>query len=292
MKKLNLSVIRTDGGTQAREKLNQEVVSEYAEHMKEGDQFPPITVFHDGSEYWLADGFHRYFAIKANGLVSVDCDVKTGTLDDAILYAFSTEANGGNKRGLSMTSADYRNVILAMFRHPKWKEWSNSAIAKHVGVSKMTVGRIKNMMKPDEKEETKKKYVDRHGNESTIDTSKLATKRKQPVTKPDLSTEDPKQLLIDELTVKVGELTDTINYLVEENNLFRDKIAIGQWNSSEIEKIDAEERMADQANQIKALEAENQSLRDGRDTLMNRNAELSRTVKSLQNKLKKLEVQV
>jgi hypothetical protein len=290
MKKLNLNVIRLDGGTQAREKLNQEVVQEYSEHMKEGDLFPPVVVFHDGADYWLADGYHRYFATKANGLVSIECDVKTGTLDDAFLYAVSTEANGGNKRGLSMTAADYRKAILTMFRHPKWKEWTNAAIAKHVGVSKMTVGRVKKMMAPDQTEETPKKYVDKHGNESTIDTTKLATKRKEPTTKPDVTTADPKQEMIDELNVKIRELLDTINYLSEENTLMRDKIAIGQWDASEIEKIDAEERMEDLRKQNKALEAQLQSVIDGRDTMMNRNAELARANKTLQNRIKKYEL--
>ena len=176
-----------------------------------------------------------------------------------------------------------------MLRHPKWCEWTNAAIAKHVGVSKMTVGRIKNIMKPEESQDTKKKYVDRHGNESEIDTAKLATKRKVPTTKPDVSTFDPQQSKVDELNVKIGELTDTINTLADENSLLRDKISIGQWDASDIEKIDAEEVIEDLRNQVKTLEAENQSLRDGRDTYMNRNAELARTVKSLQNKLKKLE---
>jgi transposase len=287
MKKLNLNVIRTDGGTQAREKLNQETVREYSEHMKDGDVFPPVIVFHDGADYWLADGFHRYFATKGNGLVSIECEVKVGTLDDAILYAFG--ANGGSKRGLSLSHDDYRKIVLAMLRHPKWSEWTNAAIAKHVGVSKMTVGRIKNIMKPEEKPDTKKKYIDGHGNESVIDTSKLATKRKEPTTKPDVTTADPQQELVEELNVKIGELTDAINYLSEENTLMRDKIAIGQWDASEIEKIDAEETISDLRNQIKTLEAENKALRDGRDTYMNRNAELARTLKSLQTKLKKLE---
>ena len=56
MNMIDISAIRTDGGTQARLKLNKDVVKEYSEHMKDGDKFPPIIVFHDGSEYWLADG--------------------------------------------------------------------------------------------------------------------------------------------------------------------------------------------------------------------------------------------
>jgi hypothetical protein len=36
--------------------LNQEVVTEYAEQMAEGDVFPVVIVFQDGANYWLADG--------------------------------------------------------------------------------------------------------------------------------------------------------------------------------------------------------------------------------------------
>ena len=59
MKKLNLDAIRLDGETQARVALDSTQVAEYAEAMRDGDKFPPIVVFHDGSDYWLADGFHR-----------------------------------------------------------------------------------------------------------------------------------------------------------------------------------------------------------------------------------------
>ena len=37
------------------------------------------------------------------------------------------------------------------------------------------------------------------------------------------------------------ELADTINSLIEENTLLKDKISIGQWNATEIEKIDVTE---------------------------------------------------
>mgnify|MGYP003848406485 FL=1 len=60
IKSVNIKAIRIDGGTQSREKLDQVVVSEYAELFKEGVEFPPISVVHDGTEYYLADGFHRW----------------------------------------------------------------------------------------------------------------------------------------------------------------------------------------------------------------------------------------
>lgn len=278
MKTLKLSDIRIDGGTQARVALNQDVVKEYAEHMRDGVEFPAITVFHDGSAYWLADGFHRYFAYKSNGALDIQADVKTGTLDDATLYAFG--ANG--KRGLSQTPEDYRKIIYAMLRHPVWSKWSNAEIARHVGVSKMTVGRVKSTMELPA-EDTKKKYKDKNGVEREMNTSGIGKKSEPKTTKPDVTTADPTA----ELRDQINELVDTVNALSDENTLLRDKIAIGQWDASEIEKIDAEETIANLREQIRVLEIDNKALRDSRDMFQSRNSELMRTVKSLQNKLKK-----
>lgn len=283
MKKINLLTIRIDGGTQARVELNQDIVKEYAEKMRDGEQFPPVTVFHDGSEYWLADGFHRYFATKANAQTSIEADVKTGTLDDAILYAFS--ANG--RRGLSMSAEDNRKIITTMLLHPEWSKWSMAEIAKHIGVSKMTVSRVKASMetKPEESLVKQYKYKDEV---RTMDTEKSKTKKKteRPTTKPDVTTADPTA----ELQDRIGELTDTINSLAEENTVLRDKIAIGQWDASEIEKIDAEQTIKDLREQIRVLEIDNKALRESRDMYQNRCAELTKTVKGLTNKLKKIEV--
>ena len=57
-----MGFIRRDGGTQPRKILDQAAVEAYAEAMKKGAVFPPVTVFYDGEEYWLADGFHRMSA--------------------------------------------------------------------------------------------------------------------------------------------------------------------------------------------------------------------------------------
>ena len=284
MKKLNLLAIRTDGETQSRVALDQAVVTEYAEHMKDGDKFPPIIVFHDGSEYWLADGFHRYFATKANGMVSIEAEVREGTQRDAILYSFG--ANG--KRGLNINFEDKRNIIKRMLADEEWGQWTNAQIAKHVGVSKMTVGRVKQQLEEEGKLEASdtKKYVDRHGNESEIQTKNLGKKssgeKKEKQPKKELPTKDEPA---DDDRIK--ELTDTINELAEENTLLKDKIAIGQWDATEIEKIDIQETVDQLRAQIRVLEVDNKALRDSRDMFQNRNVELMRTVKALQTKLKK-----
>ena len=274
MKKIEISAIRIDGGTQARLKLDQDVVKEYAECMKDGDKFPPVIVFYDGSEYWLANGFHRYFATKSNGELEIECEVKQGTLDDAVLYAFSADG----RQGLSRSAEDNRNIIIRMIQHPVWGKWSNAEIAKHVGVSKMTVGRVKASLEKDKPAPTKKKYKDKHGNESTIETKNIGKTKEKKVKKEETATEPDDQI--------VRELTDALTAVSQENTLLKDKIAIGQWDASEIEKIDAEELIAELREQIRILEIDNKALRESRDTFQNRNSELMRTVKSLQNQLK------
>jgi len=273
IKTLNLAVLRLDGETQARLALSQEKVQEYAALMEDGEEFRPIDAFFDGSDYWLADGFHRYFATKANKKTSIAVTIHNGTLDEAQLFAFA--ANKGH--GLHMTATDIRHCIVRMLEHPVWSGWTNAAIAKHVGTSKMTVGRVKAAMTEPEAP-AEKKYVNKHGQEATIDTTNLGRKAKQatePLPEPE---EDD----------KAAELADTINHLAEENQKLKDAISIGAWDATDIEKEDAQETITALREQIRVLEIEIKTLRESRDMFQNRNAEMMRTVKSLQAKLKKL----
>jgi ParB-like chromosome segregation protein Spo0J len=287
VKTLNLLNIRIDGGTQARLQLNQDVVAEYAEKMRDGEVFPPVTVFFDGSDYWLADGFHRYFATKANAKTSIDCDVENGTQQEAKKYSW--KANG--KRGLRLNHDDYRNIILAMLQDIEAKEWSNRKIAEWVGVSHFTVNKIKNSLEETSSETKEKKYINKHGTESVMNTENIG-KSKPKTTAPDITSAlMVKQEVVIELNEKIDELSQTINMLADENTLMRDKIAVGQWDATEIEKIDAEQTIKDLREQIRILEADNKAMRQSRDMFQNRNSELMKTVKSLQSKLKKLDPQ-
>jgi len=278
MKKLNLDIIRLDGGTQARVALNTDVVAEYAAHLQEGDVFPPITVFHDGSDHWLADGFHRYMANKQNGATEIECDLKTGTLEDAKLWAYGANS----KRGLSMSREDKRKVILLMLQHPEWSKWTNSEIAKHIGVSGMTIGRVKAGLVYDaEKEPASKKFTQKDGTVKEIKTKNLGRQKQEPV---EPVVEEPK---FDETQEFIDELTDTINALSLENQKLKDIIAVGAWDATEFEKMDIQETIEQLREQIRVLEIDNSALRESRDMFQSRNAELMDTVKSLQNKLKK-----
>lgn len=283
MKKLNLGVIRLDGETQARVSLDSQLVTQYAEAMGDGDAFPPIVVFHDGSDYWLADGFHRYHATKQQGYASIEAEIKIGTREEAQIYAFGANA----RRGLSTNPEDIRSIIIRMLKHPISSGWTLGEIARHVGVSKMTVSRVKSNLQPKE-ESTKKTYQRKDGKEVTIDTAKNKTK-KTAAPKEEEPAPQPEQPQDERTTSAIAELMDTITELHAENQRLKDAIATAQWDASDIEKIDVQDTLADLREQIRVLEIDNAALRDSRDMFQNRNAELMKTVKSLQAKLKKLD---
>jgi transposase-like protein len=133
---INIDLIRMDGGTQPRQGIDWEVAYEYGDLMAEGVKLPPVTVFYDGSEYWLADGFHRVHAAGAQELAEIQADVLQGTLEDAQWYSF-----GANKsHGLMRSNDDKQRAVQAALRHPKCAGLSDNQIAKHVGVSQPTVG--------------------------------------------------------------------------------------------------------------------------------------------------------
>ena len=279
MKELKVSDIRIDCGTQIREKLNSDKVNEYAEQMNDGIVFPPVTVFFDGSSYWLSDGFHRLFAEKQRGTEVIKATVTNGTIDEAEFFAC-----GANKHGLNMTAGDYRRSIIKMLSNPKAKDFSNIQIANHVGTSASTVARVKK--EQNIKPADKVKYTDKHGNEATMDTSKIGKKPAKPKPEPKAKPKE-EQDEYDPAEEKMRELMDTITNLSDENTVLRDKIAIGQWDASEIEKIDAQETIENLREQIRILEIDNQALRESRDMFQNRNAELIKSVNSLKKKLQK-----
>ena len=140
IKTLNTKAIRIDGGTQSRVQINNETVAEYAEAIKEGDKFPPVIVFFDGAEHHLGDGFHRYHGHNAAGKTSIEADVRTGTLRDAILYSL-----GANKvHGLRPSNDDKRKAVGTMLADAEWSQLSDREIAQHCGCSRMLVGRMRN----------------------------------------------------------------------------------------------------------------------------------------------------
>lgn len=133
---VDLSTIRIDGGTQPRESIDQKTVDEYAESYAALVKMPPVVIYFDGANAWLADGFHRYHAAKKSGVQAIDADWREGTLDMAKFYAAG--ANVGH--GLRRKDADKKRAIIMLLETTEGKKWSTQhggieKIRKHCGVS-------------------------------------------------------------------------------------------------------------------------------------------------------------
>jgi len=145
---LDLNRIRVDGGTQLRAKLSDKVIDEYAAAMREGHraEFPPLVVFFDGNDYWLADGHHRYHAAQRvmNGVRydTFDCEVRRGSRRDAFVYAAGANAT----HGLHRTNADKHRAVTALLDDPEFgnrQRYSDRLVAQMAAVSQPFVSKLR-----------------------------------------------------------------------------------------------------------------------------------------------------
>lgn len=132
-----LDEIVTDAGTQVRVELDEWTVNEYSAQMLDGVPFPPVTVFHDGSRFILADGFHRVLAARRAEFLDILADVKLGGKPEALRFALAANV----KHGLPRTNADKRrSVELAL---GMWPDLSSREIARACAVSHTMVDEIR-----------------------------------------------------------------------------------------------------------------------------------------------------
>ena len=160
----------TTGGTQSRVSLSESAVVEYAEALQQGVALPPIVVFHDGSTYWLADGFHRVMAANRAGVEWLPAEIKRGTKRDAILYSVGANA----AHGLPRTNADKRRAVTMLLEDEEWATWSNREIASRCAVDEKLVRRMRDELsaaKPQMQEPPRK--VERNGTVYTQNTANI-----------------------------------------------------------------------------------------------------------------------
>jgi len=138
-KTLKLDQIRIDGGTQPRVSIDEQTVADYADLYANGEKLPPVVVFFDGAAYWLADGFHRYWANRRIACEYIFAEVHQGTVQDARWHSFGANA----AHGLRRTNADKEKAVRAALAHPKGAGTSDREIARHVGVTDKTIGKYR-----------------------------------------------------------------------------------------------------------------------------------------------------
>ena len=260
----NIEAISIDKGTQARVAISQDTVDDYARQMEDGAKFPPVIVVHDGVEYYLADGFHRYFATRKLKRITIDVDVVKGTLREAILY--SLKAN--KLHGLRPTIDDKRKSVTLMLLDPEWKLWADREIARHCGVSHVFVAKMRKELAGGEVQATSK-YKNKAGNVSTF------TNRPAQEPEPEAPAYDEKQEMMDAL--------------LAENEKLAEQLAIATIDGTADEKDLATTMITDQKEEIRLLKIELVALKKSRDMFQSENAQLKKQVAMYQKKLKALE---
>lgn len=269
---LSLEQIRIDGDTQARVQLDQGTVDEYADAYLSGAEFPPVTVFFDGAERWLADGFHRYFAAKKAGKKKILEHVIPGTKRDAILYSLTANATHGLKR----TNADKRKAVEMLLTDEEWAQWSDRKIAEACAVSVSFVGALR---RPEVKER-------QAANRAASAEKKL---EKCSPTTPDESEEAPAKEQVKALKAPKVEAED-VHYVGPSQEEIDEAIDAAKADMSMLQKlIESDDVLADLAAANEQLRAELAVVKLSRDGYMNRSNELIERVKWLKKKLAKAE---
>jgi hypothetical protein len=159
--------IRRNGDTQSRVAIDRTAVREYALEMKEGFNFPAVLLFFDGTDYWLADGFHRVEAALSIGLDRIAASIQEGTRRDAMLYSVGANA----VHGLRRTSADKQRAVMTLLRDREWSRWSDREIARRCGVHHQMVGKLRSSLDDSSSERT---YTTKHGTIAQMKTAKAS----------------------------------------------------------------------------------------------------------------------
>jgi hypothetical protein len=180
--RLDPNVIRRDGSTQPRAVISNEVVADYSELIGGGAILPPVRVFYDGTNYWLADGFHRVLAAMHARRKSVEAVVMTGGQRDAILY--SVGAN--NDHGLRRTNEDKRRSVTTLLMDEEWGKWSDGNIADRCKVSDRFVSGIRSeLLTPNGSELDRSRTYTRNGKTQTMKVGNIGRKTEAAALGPD-----------------------------------------------------------------------------------------------------------
>lgn len=289
MASVTLKIARiTIEGLQSRCEINEEAVQEYKVAMQGGATFPPITVFHDGSHYWLADGFHRLMAAKSCAHTEIEAVVHVGTMRDALMHSLGANA----LHGLRRTNADKRHAVNLMLDDPEWSEWSDSDIARACNVYRALVAtvRVERRQRPEntkyirggevvvakrpERKEPPAGSGDGHPQQASA--SGVEPQKPEPPAAPPPPPQDPRDKTIAELTEQLEEATRQNKELLADIE-----------SMSKI--LDANDKMAAAIAEAKKWREQAEGLRSRINEITAEKGALVREASGLKRRLEKLE---
>jgi hypothetical protein len=142
--------------------------------MKQGQEFPAVTVFRIDGKYYLADGFHRYSAAQRAGLPCIKAEIKDGDKRSAILHSVGANSNHGLRR----TNEDKRRAVLMLLGDPEWRVWSDRDIARQCAVHHDLVGECRKSLAVSASDSSAvRTYRTKRGTTAKMDTARIGRKR-------------------------------------------------------------------------------------------------------------------
>ena len=285
---LELDQIRIDGGTQSRVELNQETVAEYAQAFTAGATFPPVVAFFDGANYWLADGFHRYFGARDAGESAIDAEIRTGTQRDAVLYSWGAN----DKHGLPRSNADKRHIVTVILKDEQGRQWSDNKIAKDFGFSHPFVGNVRRSLETVSSEKSAERtYTTKHGTTAVMNTASIG-KAQLPKLTPEQIERSAVRIETEmnrEKRAQIAELQSELTDAPDAAEMASLAMA-EQADREAIEKLlDSDDKLATAFAEIKRLNAELAQMRISRDGYMNKCNEAIALVKKRDRQISAME---
>lgn len=199
LQELEISNITKDKRTQPRAVIDDYVVGEYRADMMAGDDFPPVMVFRENGNYFLADGWHRILAAEQAGKQTINAAIKDGSLRDAILYSCGVNADHGKRR----TNGDKQRAVKKMLNDPEWVKKSDREIARLCRVTHPFVSRLRSSLVIVTSEE--REYTTKHGTTAIMDTSNIGKSSGDQIP-------DPPPLIPEEQPQEQKPKYDPLNY--------------------------------------------------------------------------------
>lgn len=161
--------INIKGSPVVRDRINKDVVEDYAEKYRSKQKMPDIRLVHDenAGEYLIADGMHRLSAMTSIGKKAVPAEVTKGTYEDALKVALTANVAHGLRRS---NEDKWRCAKAALLQ---WPDHSNGRLAEAAGVSDKFIAAVREQM---EKNKSIAKVTERKGkDERTTKTDSIGS---------------------------------------------------------------------------------------------------------------------
>lgn len=136
---VSLESLVLDDAVRARAEYDTDTIDDYASAIDRQEVLPPLVAVEVGQRLLLADGWHRYYAMKRRGIESATVNVTKGTLGDAIALAASANVAHGRRR----TNADKRRCVQILVESEAHGGKPDIAIARLANVDPHTVKAVR-----------------------------------------------------------------------------------------------------------------------------------------------------